>query len=68
MVEFPRDENRKNLATTPNLTNILDAFRDSFYTLKYKTNDPVGDFTVEMQEMKIAEKKSRGMCSKINQT
>ncbi|KAH0819001.1 hypothetical protein GEV33_003789 [Tenebrio molitor] len=66
MVEFPRDENRKNLATTPNLTNILDAFRDSFYTLKYKTNDPVGDFTVEMQEMKIAEKKSRDEMKKLH--
>ena len=61
MIEFPRDESRKTLTSTPNISNIFDAFRDSFHTLKYNTNDPVGVFSMEMQEMKIAEKKSRGI-------
>ncbi|XP_008200755.1 KICSTOR complex protein SZT2 isoform X3 [Tribolium castaneum] len=59
MVEFPRDDNRKSLTNTPNLSHVLDAFRDSFHTLKYNANDPVGVFSMEMQEMKHAEKKSR---------
>ncbi|RZC33025.1 SZT2-like, partial [Asbolus verrucosus] len=66
MVEFPRDENRKNLTSTPNLSTILDAFRDSFHTLRYNTSDPVGVFTMEMQEMKIAEKKSRDEMKKLH--
>ncbi|KAJ3640250.1 hypothetical protein Zmor_003559 [Zophobas morio] len=66
MIEFPRDESRKTLTSTPNISNIFDAFRDSFHTLKYNTNDPVGVFSMEMQEMKIAEKKSRDEMKKLH--
>lgn len=60
MVDFPGDDNRKNLTTPLNLNAILDAFRDSYHTLKYNGNDPVGAFIMEMQGMKMTERKSRG--------
>lgn len=60
MMTFPKEHSHKRFQPTYNLPSTLEAFRDNFHNSKYVSADPVVTFTLEMREMKLLEKKSRG--------